>query len=180
MLSMLQAHGLDAGPTQRPLLAGAVSAVIADLPAIAVLVPFGSLDALGRASGIATVFAGLAYCGTMLLGGVLYGWLFQRAANDPRGGWLFGLAFGFVLWMLGPIPLLQWLPDQPVLSGRPALGLLLGQLLWGFVLGVVFPFVHRRLHVSLDGGPSFSLRSVGPEAVAQRQLLRDQGARGKQ
>src|SRR5829696_3396541 len=180
MLSMLQAHGLDAGPTQRPLLAGAVSAVVADLPAIAVLWTFGSLGALGRASGTATMLAGIGYGSMMLLGGVFYGWLFQRAANDPRGGWLFGLAFGFVLWMLVPVPLLQWLPEQPVLSGRPALGLLLGQLLWGFVLGVVFPFVHRRLHVSLDDGPGFSPRSVGPEAVAQRQLLRDQGACGKQ
>jgi hypothetical protein len=43
----------------------------------------------------------------------------QRAANDPRGGWLFGLAFGFVLWMLVPIPLLQWLPHRPILSGNP-------------------------------------------------------------
>ena len=71
----------------------------------------------------------------MLLGGVLYGWLFQRAANDPRGGWLFGLAFGFVLWMLGPVPLLQWLPDQPILRGYPAAGLLLAQLLWGLAWG---------------------------------------------
>src|SRR5215204_2408425 len=163
MLSMLQAHGLDAGPTQRPLLAGAVSAVIADLPAIAVLVPFGSLDALGRASGIATVFAGLAYGGTMLLGGVLYGWLFQRAANDPHGGWLFGLAFGFVLWMLGPIPILQWLPDRPILSGNPALGLLLGQLLWGLVLDVVFPFVHRRLYAGLEASPGSDGERTGPE-----------------
>jgi hypothetical protein len=172
---MLQAHGLDAGPTQRPLLAGAVSAVIADLPAIAVLVPFGSLDALGRASGIATVLAGLAYGGTMLLGGVLYGWLFQRAANDPRGGWLFGLAFGFVLWMLGPIPLLQWLPDRPILSGNPALGLLLGQLLWGLVLGAVFPFVHRRLHADLEERQRADGGRIGPEAVTRR-LLCDQGA----
>jgi hypothetical protein len=172
MLSMLQAHGLDAGPTQRPLLAGAVSAVIADLPAIAVLVPFGSLDALGRASGIATVLAGLAYGGTMLLGGVLYGWLFQRAANDPRGGWLFGLAFGFVLWMLGPIPLLQWLPDRPILSGNPALGLLLGQLLWGLVLGVVFPFVHRRLHADLEERQRADGEHIGPEAVTRRLLAR--------
>ena len=28
MLRMLQAHGLDAGPTQRPLLAGAIAGVI--------------------------------------------------------------------------------------------------------------------------------------------------------
>ena len=180
MLRMLRAHGLDAGPTQRPLLAGAIAGLIADIPATALLELFGSLGALGPTIGTSPVVAGLAYGAIVLLGGVLYGWLFQRAANDPRGGWLFGLAFGFVLWMLGPIPLLQWLPDQPVLSGRPALGLLLSQLLWGFVLGVAFPFVHRRLHVGLDDGPGFSPRSVGPEAAAQLQLLRDQGARGRQ
>ena len=44
MLSMLQAHGLDAGPTQRPLLAGAISGLIADLPATALLASFGALD----------------------------------------------------------------------------------------------------------------------------------------
>jgi hypothetical protein len=38
----------------RPLLAGAVAALIADIPAAAVLVPFGSLDALGKAAGIST------------------------------------------------------------------------------------------------------------------------------
>jgi Na+/proline symporter len=175
MLRILRAHGLDAGPTQRPLLAGAIAGLIADIPAIALLGLFGSLGALGPATGTSSVVAGLAYGGMMLLGGVLYGWLFQRAANDPRGGWLFGLAFGFVLWILVPIPLLQWLPDEPVLSGRPALGLLLGQLLWGFVLGVVFPFVHRRLHIRLNDGPGFSPKSIGPEAAAQRQPLRDQG-----
>jgi hypothetical protein len=176
MLSMLQAHGLDAGPTQRPLLAGAVAALIADIPAAAVLVPFGSLDALGHAAGVATVLAGVAYGGTMLLGGVLYGWLFQRAANDPRGGWLFGLAFGFVLWMLGPVPLLQWLPDRPILSGNPAIGLLLGQLLWGLVLGLVFPLVHRRLHAGLEDRQRGNEGGIGPEAVTRR-LLHDRGLR---
>ena len=172
MLSMLQAHGLDAGPTQRPLLAGAVSAVVADLPAITVLWTFGSLGALGRASGTATMLAGIGYGSMMLLGGVFYGWLFQRAANDPRGGWLFGLAFGFVLWMLGPIPILQWLPDRPILSGNPALGLLLGQLLWGLVLGVVFPFVHRRLHADLEERQRADGGRIGPEAVTRRLLAR--------
>ena len=116
--------------------------------------------------------AGLAYAGLMLLGGVLYGWLFQRAANDPRGGWLFGMAFGFVLWMLGPVPLLQWLPDQPILRGYPAAGLLLAQLLWGLAMGVVFPLIHRHLHVSLENGSGSAFQSTGPEAVAQTQMLR--------
>ena len=89
----------------------------------------------------------------MLLGGILYGLLFRRAANDARGGWLFGLSFGFVLWMLGPVPLLQWLPDQPILRGYPAAGLLLAQLLWGLAVGLVFPPIHRHLHVR-PGDPS--------------------------
>ena len=139
MLKLLQAHRLEAGPTQRPLLAGAMGGMISALPALAVLIGFRSLDAPAMATGISVFAAGLTFTGLMLLGGVLYGWLFQRAANEPRGGWLFGLAFGFVLWMLGPVPLLQWLPEQPILRGYPAAGLLLAQLLWGLSLGVVFP-----------------------------------------
>jgi hypothetical protein len=172
MLRMLQAHGLDAGPTQRPLLAGAIGGVLAAVPALAVLVGFGSLDAPAVATGTSVFAAGLTFAGLMLLGGVLYGWLFQRAANDPRGGWLFGLAFGFVVWMLGPVPLLQWLPDEPILRGYPAAGLLLAQLLWGLALGVVFPPIHRRLHVGVDGQPGSGSANTGPDAAAQKQMLR--------
>ena len=172
MPRMLQAHGLEAGPTQRPLLAGAMGGMISALPALAVLIGFRSLDAPAMATGTSVFAAGLTFTGLMLLGGVLYGWLFQRAANEPRGGWLFGLAFGFVLWMLGPVPLLQWLPEQPILRGYPAAGLLFAQLLWGLSLGVVFPPIHRRLHVSLENPPCSASRSTGPEAAAQAQVLR--------
>src|SRR5215218_1320902 len=153
MLRMLRAHGLDAGPTQRPLLAGALSGLLADIPVFPLLALFGSLNAFSFAVGASAVTAGLAFGSVMLLGGLLYGALFQRAANDPRGGWLFGMAFGFVLWMLGPVPLLQWLPERPIMIGNPATGLFLGQLLWGLGLGLVFPFVHRRLHRTLDEAP---------------------------
>ncbi len=172
MLRMLQAHGLDAGPTQRPRLAGAIAGVLAAVPALSVLAGFQSLDAPARAIGTSAGAAGLAYAGLMLLGGILYGWLFQRAANDPRGGWLFGMAFGFVLWMLGPIPLLQWLPDEPILRGYPAVGLLLAQLLWGLALGLVFPPIHRRLHAGLDHKSASETEIIGPEAAARTQMLR--------
>src|SRR4051794_39195808 len=171
MLRILRAHGLDAGPTQRPLLAGAIAGLIADIPAIALLGLFGSLGTLGLATGTSPLVAGLAYGTMMLLGGVLYGWLFQRAANDPRGGWLFGLAFGFVLWMLGPIPLLQWLPGTPILQGYPATGLLLAQLLWGLALGLVFPSVQHRLQVR-PGDHRSGVAKIGPDAAVARGRLR--------
>jgi hypothetical protein len=177
---MLQAHGLDAGPTQRPLLAGAVAGVIATAPALAVLTGFQSLDAPARAIGASVFAAALAYAGLMLFGGILYGWLFQRAANDPRGGWLFGLAFGFVLWMLGPVPVLQWLPDQPILRGYPAAGLLLAQLSWGLATGVVLPLIHCHLHVSLGNRSLLASLCPGPEAAAQTQVLRTLPPSGRQ
>jgi hypothetical protein len=62
---MLQAHGLDAGPTQRPLLAGAAAGAAAAVPAIAVLVPFGSVDALSQAAGASPVITSLA-CGALM------------------------------------------------------------------------------------------------------------------
>jgi hypothetical protein len=146
--------------------------VIATVPTLVVLYVFQSLDEPARAAGTSVVSAGVAYVGLMLLGGVLYGWLFQRAANDPWGGWLFGLAFGFVVWMLGPIPLLQWLPDEPILRGYPAAGLLLAQLLWGLTLGIVFPPIHRQLHGNLDSQSGPGTTITGPEAAAQTQMLR--------
>jgi hypothetical protein len=76
--------------------------------------------------------------------------------------------------MLGPVPLLQWLPDRPILSGNPAIGLLLGQLLWGLVLGLVFPLVHRRLHAGLEDRQRGNEGGIGPEAVTRR-LLHDRG-----
>jgi hypothetical protein len=168
---MLQAHGLDAGPTQRPLLTGAIAGVIATAPALAVLAGFQSLDAPAWATGTSVFAASLAYVSLMLFGGILYGWLFQRAANDLRGGWLFGMAYGFVLWMLGPIPLLQWLPGQPILRGYPAAGLLLAQLLWGVVTGVVFPLIHRHLHVGLENRSRLASLYPG-SAAAQARTLR--------
>ncbi|PVE23597.1 hypothetical protein DC522_14980 [Microvirga sp. KLBC 81] len=172
MLRMLRAHGLDAGPTQRPLFAGATAGVIAALPALAILAGFQALDAPAKAAGTSVFSASLAYAALMLFGGILYGWLFQRAANDVQGGWLFGMAYGFVLWMLGPVPLLQWLPDQPILRGYPAAGLLLAQLLWGLVTGVVFPLIHRHLHVSLENRSRLASLCPGPEAAAQTRMLR--------
>ena len=154
MLEILRAHGLDAGPTQRPLIAGALSGIVADGAALPVLASFGSLDVLGDGIGRSAWLAAGLHVVAMCAGGALYGQVFRRAANDTRGAWLFGLAYGFLLWMIGAVPLLQWWPTGPLLVGGPAAGVLLGQLAWGLALGVLFPFVHRPLKLSLADAQS--------------------------
>src|SRR4051812_32049264 len=61
MPSFLSAHGYDPGPTQRPLLAGGISGVLATAPAIAILYGFGALTVEARILGLSewgTVAAG--------------------------------------------------------------------------------------------------------------------------
>lgn len=150
MLEMLKAHGLDAGPTQRPYLTGAISGLLASAPALAVLIHFGSLQHVAQSLGLSSAEAAALQALSMSLGGSLYGRLFRRAANDLKGGGLFGLAYGYLLWQALAVPLLQWLPHQPLLQGQAALGLLLGHLAWGLVLGLGFRWVHCLTRSGLE------------------------------
>jgi hypothetical protein len=151
MLEMLRAHGLQAGPTQRPLYAGTLAGVLAEAPALFVLYRFDVLDVLASAGHGSALRWGLLHAVAMAFGGAAYGLLFQRAANDQAGGWLFGMAYGFLLWMIAAVPLLQWLPPEPLLRGDPALALFTGQLLWGLATGLCFPHVHAPLKAGVVG-----------------------------
>ena len=168
MRSMLAARGLDPGPQQRPLTTGTLAGLAASLPALAVLDSYHWIATLAEATGAMRPSVGVACALLLAAGGWLYGAVFRRAANDPLGGWLFGMAFAFVLWMLVPLPLLQWLPERPVLVGPPAMGLLLGALLWGAGLGAAFPLIHRHLRAGIAAPTPAKL--TGPEAAAPSDL----------
>jgi len=174
MALFLSAHGYDPGPTQRPLLAGALSGVIATIPAIAILYLFGSLVVearILRISELTTIAAGVPL---MALAGAVYGYLFGRAANDARGGWLFGMAFGFGLWAAGAVMVLPLASGGQTPAGEAATGLFLSLVAWGAALGTVHPFVHRPLHESIESAAQRS--EVGPSAAAStngREQRRD-------
>ena len=164
MAGFLAAHGFDPGPTQRPLLAGAISGVLATVPAIAILDAFGSLATEARILGVSdvqTIGAGLPI---MALAGAAYGRLFGRAANEVRGGWLFGMAFGFALWAAGAVMILPLVSDGKAPAGEAAVGVFLSLVAWGAALGLVHPFVHRPLHENLESAARRT--EVGPDAAA--------------
>jgi predicted secreted protein len=165
MASFLGAHGYDPGPTQRPLLAGALSGLLATAPAIALLHAFGSLQAEARILGVGIAATLLAGWPLMALAGAVYARLFGRAANDVRGGWLFGMAFGFVVWAAGAVMVLPIASGGEAPAGTAALGVFLSLVVWGAALGAILPFVHRPLHRKLEdaaggaeSGPSVATR----------------------
>jgi hypothetical protein len=172
MIRFIRAHGADPGPTQRPLLAGALSGLAALVPAAAVFVAFGSFavaadEVMRLAKPVTAGLLAVAFT----LAGIVYGAVFRRAANDPGAGWLLGLSYGFLLWVAAPIVVLPLIRGPAMAAGLAATGFLATFLLWGLITGVLFPFVHRPLHAGLrsDG----RTRHLGPDAATlKRRLLK--------
>lgn len=150
MPSFLGAHGYDPGPTQRPILAGAITGLLATAPAVGLLTAFGSLEVEARILGTSVVATLAVGALVMAVAGALYSRLFGRAANDPRGGWLFGMAFGFILWTAGAVLILPLVSGGKAPAGEAALGVFLSLVVWGAALGALLPLVHRPLHKSIE------------------------------
>jgi len=165
MPGFLSAHGFDPGPTQRPQLAGALSGMIATVPAIAILYAFGSLSVEARVLGLSDPLTVAAGVPVMAAAGALYGRLFGRAANGVRGGWVFGMAFGFALWAAGAVMILPLASGGRAPAGESAIGVFLSLIAWGAALGGVHPHVHRPLHTSLETASRGA--DVGPSAAAK-------------
>ncbi len=115
-----------------------------------------------------------------LIIGATFGLLFQR---DVRGygssaGW--GLAYGIFWWFLGPLtllPLLQHhLPDWSLAHGRELFGSLMGHIIYGLLVGVIYAALDRLwvgFFIESDpinrhphGPGSRTLRSLGWGALA--------------
>lgn len=174
MALFLSAHGYDPGPSQRPYLAGAVSGLLATIPAIGILLAFGSLDVEAAILGISrlqTIGAGSL---VMAIAGAVYTRFFGRGANHAKGAWLFGMTFGFALWAAGAVLVLPLVSGGRAPAGKAAAGVALSLLVWGLTVGILVPFVHRPFHEKLEAASK--RREVGPDAAAgAKQLLREHG-----
>ena len=116
----IRAHGYVPGPTERPVSAGLLSAGAAAAPAVALAWAGGGLAQIAQHVGVDTIVVAAGYAAMFLIAGALYGRVFMRAANDRQAGWLFGISYGFVTWMAGPVSAVQWLTSAPAVVGVPA------------------------------------------------------------
>jgi hypothetical protein len=141
----MQAHGYLAGPTQRPVLAGALTGLLAGGAGLLVFRLMHALTPFAKACGVNMEFAEGLFLIVFVVAGAVYGRIFQRTANDFRGGWLFGISFGFLIWMLGPLAVVQlWFGRVPH-AGPARAGVLLASLVYGILLGGGYPWVHLAI-----------------------------------
>lgn len=179
MRRALNAHGDDPGPSQRPLLAGAISGILATVPAIGILILFGSLKVEAGILGLSSAATlGLGWA-AMGVAGAAYARFFGRAANGLRSGWLFGMSFSFALWAGGAVLVLPLFSHGRAPAGDAAAGIALSMIAWGLAVGLLVPFVHKPLHESIEKASKSA--EVGPAAAIQGTgRIRDQAQDGKQ
>jgi hypothetical protein len=144
-IQYMRAHGNTPGPTQRPVLAGAVTGALAEIPAVLLLWWSGAFASASQSLSLSLYGTFPLLLLIMVITGVIYGRVFSRAANDPRGGWLFGISFGFLIWMIGPVTFLQWWCQCPLALEVAAMGILGAHLVYGLFLGLLFPWIHKLL-----------------------------------
>lgn len=164
MAGFLGAHGYSPGPTQRPFLAGALTGLLATIPAVALLHWSGALAVEARILGLSVLATLVAGEVLMAIAGATYARLFGRAANDMRGGWLFGMAFGFALWAAGAVMVLPLASGGEAPAGSAAVGVFLSLVLWGGALGALLPFVHQPFQQDMEQAAKRS--EAGPAAAA--------------
>jgi hypothetical protein len=143
MTQFMRAHGNEPAPTQRPWTAGAAAGMVAAVPAAALLWRTGAFQSMSERLGTNIWLVVLLQVVAFAILGAIFGRLFNRAAQDQRAGWLFGISYGFLIWMLGPALVLQWMAGAPLAIGPPAMGLFGGHLLFGLALGLLFPLTRH-------------------------------------
>jgi hypothetical protein len=162
-LQYMRAHGNSPGPTHRPKLVGAISGLIGSVAGAATRHWTGALASESAAAGVRPFTALVFVVLISVAMGVLYAAIFQRAANDFRGGWLFGSCLGFLIWMVGPVTVWQLSTGRPLAVGIPALGVFAAYVAYGLVLGAVYPFVNKLLQRQLRSSRDRSRSNKAPE-----------------
>ena len=137
------AHGSSPGPTQRPWLAGLITGGLAIVLPLWILFESGASTMLAKNLGLGVTWLETAIAAVAVLAGGVYSRIFGRAINDRRGGWLYGISFGFLVWVIGPTVLLQWIRGEPLVIGTAASSTFVAHLVWGLLLGVLLPYVQQ-------------------------------------
>jgi len=130
--------GLIAG-----IVFGAMMAMMGMLPTVAML--------LKSKSAVLGFVLNLVL--SAIIGGI-FGLVFGHSATSKGSGILLGLLYGAIWWILGPLIVMPlWLGMGIRLSAKGmamALPSLWGHLVYGFILGLVYPMFAKK---EVDQGP---------------------------
>jgi len=112
--------------------------------------------------------------------GAIFGLLFQKEVRSYGSGLGWGAGYGILWWFLGPLTLLRWRSGQPLdwsaAYASSQFGLLVGHVLFGALLGLLYGVINRicvwfltqtdPIRREPEGLGANTLRALGWGAVA--------------
>ena len=133
----------------RAVVRGAAAGLVGGFLFTLVMVQIGFLPTVARLVGSDSEFVGLVVHFVIAeIVGVSYGVLFRRQAFDPAAAIGWGVSYGFVWWLLGPLTLapviLGVAPAWTVDAAAAAFPSLIGHLAYGAGLGLAFYTLEAR------------------------------------
>lgn len=106
--------------------------------------------------------------------GATYGVLFRRDIRGSGSSVAWGVAYGLIWWILGPLTIMPWWLGQGVqwslAAGQAAFPSLVGHVIYGILLGVVYSVVDRLWRVLFTQGDPLHREAEGPGARSLRAL----------
>ncbi len=127
---------------------GALSGIAGGLLYAVVLIVAGSWKEIAAIVGGTSPGLGFAvHLAISILMGASYGILFQREARNVVSGIGWGLVYGLIGWVVGPLTLLAVVEGHPLWAAadaRAQFPALVGQLIYGAVAATSFWFLERR------------------------------------
>ena len=141
---------LMAGPQRlRAATWGAFAGIVGGLLFTIIMVKVGALGRVSKLVGAQSSVVGFVVhmIIAVVIGGT-YALLFRRHSFDVRSGIGWGLSYGFLWWILGGLTLLPVLlggsPEWSAAEAGRAFPSLVGHLVYGIALGVVFHLLEAR------------------------------------
>lgn len=112
--------------------------------------------------------------------GATYGLLFRSDIRGAGSSIAWGMAYGLIWWVIGPLTIMPWWLGQGVQwtleAGQRAFPTLVGHIIYGVVLGIVYAMIDRLLRVLFiesdplnrepEGLGTRSLRALGMGILA--------------
>jgi len=128
---------------------GAAGGLIGGLLFLLVMLQVGSLPGVGRLVGSGSDFVAIAvHLVIAQLVGASYGLLFRRQSFDRTSALGWGVAYGFLWWVIGPLTLapiiLGSAPAWTAAAAADAFPSLVGHLAYGAALGMTFHALEAR------------------------------------
>jgi hypothetical protein len=135
--------------SKRNIVNGIIAGLIAGVVLGFMLIQMGVLANLGNLVGSSTPFAGfIVYLIISAILGGVFSLIFFKKINNFYPAVIWGLVFGIAWWFVGTLTLAPMAMGLPVMWSKAVMAaefpLLIGNLIFGFILGLCYYWLKNR------------------------------------